>query len=543
MICIDQVSELSDFSFQSANRSPSQLEFQHASAASSPQLQYSDNHRFSAASTSSSYSHTSTAGDSGQSGIFLAPPSSSGRLRNQSSDATIEAVHASVDQTSRPTTSIYAPPESPERQRMQRRQDTVKNYVCTYCNKDFGGKSDWKRHETTFHEPQHIWQCPVCNRSFNSKRKFSTHHGRDHDCPEDCEHATEAQKTLPIKRAFGCGFQSCNQVLYSWDERCNHVAKHFEDGEMKENWHYTTVIKNLLRQDKLADSWRAFLTEIYGPRELWPQLSWRQVDTRELKERLEFGTFEDISDILHEAHRLAVGKSTNRSEMPRSLSDPLVGSQDPIVVNPFSENVALENQSRVDAMGVAGATVPPDHSALAAEMYPGATLADAGYGQYYQTVTPPGEVGSLAAHSYHGLPQANQAPVYQQMQYNEQVGFQTPYQMAHPVPFPPVPSNNILASDTFYSPRPIMQTQRPSLPPQPQSAPPVPPTPPQTQHERSRSKTTKQSLGKRLFGLSSRKSSGTHTYEREGSDSSSQSPIDSVEPSYLPAGFHPDSFF
>lgn len=273
------------------------------------------------------------------------------------------------------------------------------------------------------------------------------------------------------------------------------------------------------------------LTEIYGPREMWPQFQWRQADTRDLQETLEFGTFANPSEILQEAHALGLaGASAAGARMGahRSLSDPLP-NQEPVVVNPFSINPEMETQSRVDQMNVVNPSVS---GALAAEMYPGATMSDPS-SMYYQTVTPPGEVGGLPAPAYHPLPH-----VYQQAPYAEH----PVYQIAQPVPFPPVASNNILASDTFYSPRPIAQVQRSQLPPHTHSAPPVPPTPPH--QDRRHSRHSKSSLGKRLFGLSSRKSSESNGSQRMRADKPIDSPqsADAAETGYLSGGYHTDSF-
>lgn len=212
-----------------------------------------------------------------------------------------------------------------------------KKYACTYCTKDFGGRSDWERHETTFHEPQYSWQCPLCDRSFNSKRKFSTHHSRDHACgPEaECDHHTQAQKALPSKKAFGCGFQSCEQVLYSWRERCDHVAKHFEDGGVEQNWQYSVMIRNLLRQDHLKGPWKQLLDMGQGHREKGPQLVWREEYTQDLRERLEWGGFDDTTELLQSLYQRGLGNDTRRPS-PSKLLSPIFSTAAAPDVSPLS---------------------------------------------------------------------------------------------------------------------------------------------------------------------------------------------------------------
>lgn len=511
------------------SRSPSRLDMRGPSSKSSPQLFFSENSRMSATSTSSSYSQVSTTADAKQ-GLHLALPSLA-YLRT-ASELTAELQDEHTEHS------------DPDEQRRIRKGEAAKNYVCTYCNKDFGGKSDWKRHETTFHEPQYTWECPVCNRTFNSKRKFSTHHDRDHDCLE-CDHGTEAQKSLPAKAAFGCGFQSCNQVLYSWDDRCNHVAKHFEDGEIKPNWQYSTMIKNLLRQDRLDAAWKRLMGELHGPREFWPNLIWRQEDTKDIRERLEYSTFGDITDLLHTVHRTGIANATARPEIP-TLPSPALRPEAEGLVNLFSDNDSLVRQTQIDALRVGSATVSPGHPPLGAEIYPG-NLTDM---QYYQTqtVTPPSDMAG-ATSSYHGLSPPGHSSVYGQVPYPSGVGYHTTYTLDQPSPYPPVPSNSILASDQFYSTRPIAQAQRSPLPPHAQhSRSPVPSTPPQHEGPRARA-TSRQCLGKRTFGSSSRKESDSPSPppsfvdRRDQPSQHSLSPLsDVMDFAYLPAAYHPDSF-
>lgn len=419
-------------------------------------------HRFSEASTSSSFSGLSTAGEAGPSASYLAPPST-GRLRKRSSETTIEPLSGRGEDTSPDSQDEQSESEG---RRRARRGETVKNYVCTYCNKDFGGKSDWKRHETTFHEPQYIWQCPICNRSFNSKRKFSTHHGRDHNC-DGCNHAIEAQKALPGKTAFGCGFQGCNQLLYSWDERCNHVARHFEDGEGKQNWHYSTMIKNLLRQAPLDRPWKELLTELHGRRDGWPELTWRQEDTRAYREALEYGNFGNPSDLLQGLWQASQNSASSSQGLSGIGSPTPLTAAGPVMVDMYSDREGMASQSQLHGLGVATGTSTPGHNVLGADMYSDMPSEM----QYFSphTMTPGSEVVPATAYGMQSDPHGQ---MYQQLPYVGQPGYEGAYQVEHPQQYPPVAPGSVLSSDAYYAQRPYSVTPRPSLPPHTQAPPP-----------------------------------------------------------------------
>ena len=85
------------------------------------------------------------------------------------------------------------------------------------------------------------------------------------------------------KDAWGCGFCAC--LLSSWEERCEHIALHFEDKVSK--WNFTNVILGLLKQSDVAQAWRLLLTEKYGDEQNWPQFTWDSKKSHRLRYKLE----------------------------------------------------------------------------------------------------------------------------------------------------------------------------------------------------------------------------------------------------------------
>lgn len=131
-----------------------------------------------------------------------------------------------------------------------------KPYGCTFpeCNKIFGSKNDWKRHENSQHFQLECWRCHEpdssskinqCAKIFYHREKFMQHLEQDHS-KLSVDHIKEEVKRNRIGRSgqeqFWCGF--CVQIiglknkgLEAWDERFNHVDdKHFKRGQRISGW-------------------------------------------------------------------------------------------------------------------------------------------------------------------------------------------------------------------------------------------------------------------------------------------------------------------
>ena len=155
-------------------------------------------------------------------------------------------------------------------------------YFCTFCDKGFGRKGDWKSHEKEFHERQDEFACTACNGKFSIKHRFIRHHLKRHGC-EDCPHAETCRSSLPKKRAWGCGF--CGQYLDTFDNRYEHIAKHYEAGMERSKWNHSLVILGLLRQPNVVGPWSLVLGKA-GVSD-WSTCSWAKETTNELQRDLE----------------------------------------------------------------------------------------------------------------------------------------------------------------------------------------------------------------------------------------------------------------
>ncbi|KAI9934428.1 hypothetical protein ASPWEDRAFT_175157 [Aspergillus wentii DTO 134E9] len=130
-------------------------------------------------------------------------------------------------------------------------------YGCTFhkCNKTFGSKADWKRHENSQHFHLQSWRCTLpdstqkdddlpCARLFYRQEIYVQHLRKHHQVSED-----EVQTGLSRNRIgrngqsqFWCGF--CRgiiplktQGLAAWNERFNHIdTEHFKKGERIGDW-------------------------------------------------------------------------------------------------------------------------------------------------------------------------------------------------------------------------------------------------------------------------------------------------------------------
>jgi hypothetical protein len=172
---------------------------------------------------------------------------------------------------------------------------TGESYMfCTYCAelktlKTFKAKSDWKKHEMRMHETGEDWPCIVigCNRIFDRQKDFVKHHQRYHS-GRPLPSLTDIGITLLPRKVFGCGFDKCKEVSIGWDERCDHVAKHMKNGSAFEQWKYSNVIRNLIRQEALHDTWKDLIACLDERlREHRSQISWCPDNTRILRQKLQ----------------------------------------------------------------------------------------------------------------------------------------------------------------------------------------------------------------------------------------------------------------
>ncbi|KAL4913154.1 hypothetical protein BDW62DRAFT_205802 [Aspergillus aurantiobrunneus] len=128
-------------------------------------------------------------------------------------------------------------------------------YGCTFywCDKTFGSKADWKRHEQSQHFGVQSWQCmlpdiaqgsALCAHMFNQQDAYVQHLKEQHRVDD-----REVQASIRKNRRgwngepqFWCGF--CQKDIHlrgdglvTWNQRFNHIdIEHFKKGERIANW-------------------------------------------------------------------------------------------------------------------------------------------------------------------------------------------------------------------------------------------------------------------------------------------------------------------
>ncbi|OCL04494.1 hypothetical protein AOQ84DRAFT_391515 [Glonium stellatum] len=152
-------------------------------------------------------------------------------------------------------------------------------FFCTFCEKPFSKKYEWRRHEESVHMPARVWvclaktdvfylKCPFCpetlpsaehmsthcyleclekpieERSFNRKDHLKQHIQRVHQKRgngnlEDIRDILNewGQQTVHLKPnhpALYCGF--CQLRFENWESRVKHVAQHFAKGLDLSSW-------------------------------------------------------------------------------------------------------------------------------------------------------------------------------------------------------------------------------------------------------------------------------------------------------------------
>lgn len=120
----------------------------------------------------------------------------------------------------------------------------TKPYGCTFlmCNKSFGSKNDWKRHENSQHFQLESWRCyeekfegATCAKVYYREQTFKDHLKKDHNI-SDSEVVKSKVDGCRIGRncqaRFWCGF--CNKLINlakkgidAWTERFDHIDDHF----------------------------------------------------------------------------------------------------------------------------------------------------------------------------------------------------------------------------------------------------------------------------------------------------------------------------
>ncbi|KAF2036687.1 hypothetical protein EK21DRAFT_106000 [Setomelanomma holmii] len=253
-----------------------------------------------------------------------------------------------------------------------------KNFACTFCDKALKSKPYWKSHEEEFHEQRLTWRCPDCEQIFHAGKRFREHHTKLHGC-EHCKQPRESgqptsRKASPCvkkyeivmhdKDAWGCGFCAC--LLTTWEERCEHIAMHFEEkGSSK--WNFTNVVLGLLKQPEVQNAWNQLMLQRHGEEQNWPTLSWESKKCNRLRYKLEtkwnIQAF-DIEKLVQDTYDLAEIEAKDVVEAApetstEMTSDPTDSSQGEIVEFKLETSDFGADQRLQSSHGL-----PPEHTMM-----------------------------------------------------------------------------------------------------------------------------------------------------------------------------------
>ncbi|EXJ57150.1 hypothetical protein A1O7_07495 [Cladophialophora yegresii CBS 114405] len=113
-----------------------------------------------------------------------------------------------------------------------------KPYGCVFdgCDKTFGSKNDWKRHEQSQHEQQECWRCHLCFEIFFHDQSYYIQHMTNvHSTQRPEESARQYRIARNHQGRFWCGF--CCQIIThqktdveAINLRFQHIAEHFTKG-------------------------------------------------------------------------------------------------------------------------------------------------------------------------------------------------------------------------------------------------------------------------------------------------------------------------
>lgn len=112
---------------------------------------------------------------------------------------------------------------------------------CTQCEKSFGSKGDWKRHENSQHFQHESWKCQEmkdgkeCGKITYHPENFKSHLSKAHKITQPCDQQLNKHRvSQSFESEFWCGFceeivnvDPTGQGIDAWSERFNHIDNHF----------------------------------------------------------------------------------------------------------------------------------------------------------------------------------------------------------------------------------------------------------------------------------------------------------------------------
>lgn len=112
-----------------------------------------------------------------------------------------------------------------------------------------------------------------------------------HHKETDCKTVAEEWRYTPKKQAWSCGVCIC--LFSTLTERLKHIDhEHFRHQQSIREWEITKVIKSLLLQHKVRESWKNLLASC-GLVDM--EFSWSRNDVKSLQHKLEMGPSADLT--------------------------------------------------------------------------------------------------------------------------------------------------------------------------------------------------------------------------------------------------------
>ncbi|RAH76423.1 hypothetical protein BO86DRAFT_15763 [Aspergillus japonicus CBS 114.51] len=140
-----------------------------------------------------------------------------------------------------------------EMKKHQKRHERPYSCTSSHCNKTFGSKEDWKRHENSQHFHSRSWRCTLpdatkeglpCARLFYRQQTYIQHLKKQHEMDAEDEvraALSDSRISRDGRASFWCGF--CRKDvplgpgLEAWNERFDHIdTEHYKKGERIEDW-------------------------------------------------------------------------------------------------------------------------------------------------------------------------------------------------------------------------------------------------------------------------------------------------------------------
>jgi len=125
-------------------------------------------------------------------------------------------------------------------------------YFCSICEATFETKAEWRSHEMSSHVDEKDYVCRDCSASYSLLTSLSMHLQTAHRLPA-LPAGIEIVEPSATKRTWGCGF--CAATIYAHVDYLDHIERHFDDGKEQMQWQPLSVLKALLHQKGLRETW------------------------------------------------------------------------------------------------------------------------------------------------------------------------------------------------------------------------------------------------------------------------------------------------